>query len=83
MKINKLHISSEFRFESGESLPELDLIYHTSEREYRKGDKVLWICHALTGNSDPEDWWPQMVGDGLLFDSTRYFIVCVNMLCSP
>ena len=83
MKINKLHISSEFRFESGESLPELDLVYHTSEREYRKGDKVLWICHALTGNSDPEDWWPQMVGDGLLFDSTRYFIVCVNMLCSP
>ena len=83
MKINKLHISSEFRFECGDTLPELDLVYHTSEREYRKGDKVLWICHALTGNSDPEDWWPQMVGDGLLFDSSRYFIVCVNMLCSP
>ena len=53
MKINKLHISSEFRFECGDTLPELDLVYHTSEREYRKGDKVLWICHALTGNSDP------------------------------
>ena len=76
MKLNRLHITEGFVFESGERLPELNLVYHTSDREYKKGDKVLWICHALTANSDPEEWWPQMVGNGRLFDPDIYFIVC-------
>lgn len=83
MRKHNLHISDGFTFESGERLRELDIVYHTSDREYRKGEKVLWICHALTGNSDPEEWWPQMVGNGRIFDPQTYYIVCVNMLCSP
>lgn len=83
MRYNKIHIDKEFIFESGESLPSLDLVYHTSDREYTAGDKVVWICHALTGNSNPEDWWDKMVGKGCLFDPDKYYIVCVNILCSP
>lgn len=83
MKYNKLHIDEEFVFESGESLPSLDLVYHTSDREYAPGEKVVWICHALTGNSNPEEWWDKMVGKGCLFDPEKYYIICVNMLCSP
>lgn len=83
MKEHTLHIDRPFVFESGESLPSLDLVYHTSDRVYRKGEPVLWICHALTGNSDPEDWWPGMVGPGKLLDTGRYYIVCAGMLCSP
>ncbi|HBH20592.1 MAG TPA: homoserine O-acetyltransferase [Rikenellaceae bacterium] len=83
MKFNKLHIKDGFVFESGERIPEMDLVYHTSDRDYKPGDKVLWICHALTANSNPEEWWAQMVGNGRLFDPDLYYIVCVNMLCSP
>lgn len=83
MKYNKIAIDEPFVFENGEELPGLELVYHTSDREYRPGDKVVWICHALTGNSDPEDWWPQMTGPGRLFDPQRHYVVCVNMLCSP
>lgn len=83
MRYNKLHIDSRFVFESGESLESLDLVYHTSDRDYTSGEKVVWICHALTGNSNPEDWWGQMVGKGCLFDPDEYYIVCVNILCSP
>lgn len=72
-----------FLFEAGGSLPSLELTYHTSGRPYRKGEPVLWICHALTGNSQPEEWWPGMVGPGLLFDPDRYYIVCVGMIGSP
>jgi homoserine O-acetyltransferase len=43
---------------------------------------VVWICHAFSANSDPSDWWPGMVGDGLFIDPKKYFIVCANMLGS-
>ncbi len=72
-----------YEFEAGGKLSGLELVYHCSDREYREGEKVVWICHALTANSDPEDWWPQMVGSGKFIDPDKCFVVCVNMLCSP
>lgn len=83
MQRHEIHIDEPFKFESGGVLDSLTLVYHTSAREYRKGDKVVWICHALTGNSDPEDWWPQMVGPGCIIDPEKQYVVCVNILCSP
>lgn len=44
--------------------------------------KVIWICHALTANSDAEEWWPELVGPGKFFDTEKYIVVCVNMLGS-
>ena len=70
----------DFRFEAGGRLDRVKVVYHTSR--VRRG-RVIWICHALTANSDPEDWWPEMVGPGRFFDTERDFIVCVNMLASP
>ena len=83
MRYNKLTVEETFRFEAGGELRGLELVYHTSDREYRPGEPVVWICHALTGNSDPEDWWPQLAGPGKLIDPDKYFVVCVSMLCSP
>ncbi len=40
------------------------------------------MCHALTANSDPVDWWPGLVGEGFTIDPADYFIVCANMLGS-
>lgn len=73
----------EFVFEAGGRLDSVTVAYHTSDHAYVPGEKVIWICHALTANSDVADWWPQLVGPGKLFDTDRYFIVCVNMLGSP
>ena len=56
----------EFKFEAGGSISGLKVVYHCSEREWQKDDqrKVIWICHALTANSDAQDWWPELVGPG-------------------
>ena len=70
----------DFAFEAGGRLDRVKVVYHTSPE--RRG-RVVWICHALTSNSDPEDWWPEMVGPGKFFDTERDYIVCVNMLASP
>jgi len=82
MRRNVLHSTDIFKFESGGQLDGADIVYYTSDREYSKGDTVIWICHALTGNANPEEWWPQMVSSGKLFDPDRYFVVCVSMVCS-
>ena len=73
-----------FEFEAGGSIENLHVAYHTSERPYTKGDerKVIWICHALTANSDPSDWWSTLVGPGKLIDTETYFVVCANMIGS-
>ena len=71
---------NDFAFEAGGRLERVKVVYHTSPA--RQG-RVVWICHALTANSDPEDWWPEMVGPGRFFDTERDYIVCVNMLASP
>ena len=74
-----------FEFEAGGSLTGLKVAYHTSEKPWQKGDsrKVIWLCHALTANSDAQDWWPELTGPGKLFDTDKYFVVCANMLGSP
>ena len=68
--------------EAGGALEDAPLVYHTSHPAWDGEMPVVWICHALTANSDPEDWWPQMVGPGKPIDTQRNFVVCVNILGS-
>ena len=64
----------EFKLESGENLPGFTLAYHTYGTLNNAKDNVIWICHALTANSDVENWWPGLIGKGKLFDPEKYFI---------
>lgn len=40
------------------------------------------ICHALTGNARLDQWWGRMLGPGRPFDTSKYFIICANVLGS-
>lgn len=71
-----------FKTETGAILPSVEIAYNTWGKLNDDADNVIWICHALTANSDVESWWPGMVGSGLLFDPDKYFIVCANVLGS-
>lgn len=71
-----------FRLECGGELPALRIAYHTYGRMNAAGDNVVWVCHALTANSDVADWWPHTVEEGRFLDPTRYFVVCANILGS-
>ena len=72
-------ITIPFTFETGPTLEAIDIVFHTSKPAPVPGEPVVWICHALTANSDPEDWWPSLVGPGQLFDTARMFIICANV----
>jgi homoserine O-acetyltransferase len=80
--MNILKIKQPFKTEAGATLPELEVAYNTYGTLNRDADNVIWVCHALTANSDVESWWPGMVGEGLLFDPGKFFIVCANVLGS-
>ncbi|MBR1678128.1 MAG: homoserine O-acetyltransferase [Bacteroidales bacterium] len=74
--------TADLALEAGGILSGARIVYHVSSAEYDGKQNVVWICHALTANSDPEDWWPEMVGLGKAIDTRRNFVVCVNMLGS-
>jgi homoserine O-acetyltransferase len=76
------HHNEPFTTEGGDLFRQLEIAYDTWGTLNEAGDNVIWVCHALTANSDVEAWWPGMVGEGLAFDTSRYFIVCANILGS-
>ena len=72
----------EFPLERGGYLPGIQIAYHTYGKLNDQRDNCIWVCHALTANSDVADWWPgTVVKDGFL-DPEKYFVVCANILGS-
>ena len=70
------------QLESGIILPQLRIGYHTFGTLNKSRDNVIWVCHALTANSDVREWWGGLLGPGKLFDTDKYFVVCGNILGS-
>lgn len=68
--------------ESGQVLTGIEVAYHTYGKYNPEHSNVIWICHALTANSNAADWWPGMIGKGFLFDPEEHFIVCANVIGS-
>lgn len=82
MIMQKFHSNEPYVLESGEVLPELEVAYHTFGTLSPARDNVIWVCHALTANSDVADWWPHTVETGKFLDPDRWFVVCANILGS-
>ncbi|HEY4208105.1 MAG TPA: homoserine O-acetyltransferase [Puia sp.] len=80
--MNHLNYEQPFELESGESLPGITIAYNTYGVLNKDGSNVVWICHALTANSDAASWWPGVVGPLGPITPDKYFIVCANILGS-
>lgn len=76
------YFNQPYALESGGQLPGFQLHYTTLGTLNESGTNVIWVCHALTGNSDVTEWWADLFGEGKLYDPNYYFIVCANMLGS-
>ncbi|KAA8478503.1 homoserine O-acetyltransferase [Arcticibacter tournemirensis] len=82
MNIKKYTHNKTFKLEDGSVLPDLEIAYQTYGRLNDKRDNVIWVCHALTANSDVLDWWKGLFGENDLFNPKDHYIVCANILGS-
>ncbi|MGQ4275012.1 homoserine O-acetyltransferase MetX [Terrihabitans sp. B22-R8] len=73
----------------GMSFSPLQIGYQTYGRLNADRSNAILICHALTGdqhaaNTNPVTgrggWWQTMIGPGRPIDTTRYFVICSNVL---
>lgn len=82
MSLQKFTYNDGFQLESGKKLYGLEIGYHTFGRLNEQKNNVVWVCHALTANSDVFDWWPGLFGENALFNPEEHYIVCANILGS-
>ncbi|MBD3749750.1 MAG: homoserine O-acetyltransferase [Sphingobacteriales bacterium] len=82
MSIKKFQYKKQFKLESGKKLRNLEIAYHTFGKLNKDKSNVVWVCHALTANSDVTNWWAGLFGKNDYFNPNEHFIVCANVLGS-
>lgn len=82
MNFNHYHYNGSFQLENGQSLENLTIAYHTAGTINKNKDNIIWVCHALTANSDVFDWWAGLFGENDLFNPKDHFIICANVIGS-
>jgi homoserine O-acetyltransferase len=69
-----------FETDAGATIPELRVAYR---RDGPPSGPAVLVVHALTGSADAAgDWWSPVIGPGKALDTTRYQVLCLNLLGS-
>ncbi len=76
--------------ESGAVLAPVTLAYQAYGQLNARRDNAILLLHALSGDAhaagylsphDPKPgWWDAMIGPGKPFDTTRYYVLCSNVI---
>ena len=78
-----------FMLDCGASLPSVTVAYRTYGALNAARSNAILVCHALTGDQYAAEahpttgkpgWWSGVVGPGLPVDTSRFFVICSNVL---
>ncbi|HEY1765633.1 MAG TPA: homoserine O-acetyltransferase [Opitutaceae bacterium] len=79
-----------FTFQSGQTIRSFNLRYETYGSLNVTRDNAVLICHALSGDhhcagwhseaDTKPGWWNNLIGPGKAVDTSRFFVVCANVL---
>ncbi|MFO1187980.1 MAG: homoserine O-acetyltransferase [Alphaproteobacteria bacterium] len=81
--------SDALPLDGGGKLAPLTIAYKTYGTLRPAKDNAILICHALTGDqhvasthpvTGKPGWWERMVGPGKPIDTSRFYVVCSNIL---
>ena len=92
--VNQVHMYTfdSLPLQRGGRIAPVTMAYETWGKLNTEGDNAVLITHALTGSSHSHDaerpddtkvaWWNPLIGPGRFFDTSRYFVICSNVLGS-
>ncbi len=64
----------------GDTLPAVQQRVTIDGTPNADGSNVVFAAHALTGSSRVAEWWPNIVGEGALFDRRYWCVIGINVL---
>ncbi len=86
------HPPKKFILENGQELGPITIAYEAYGELNENRDNVILVEHALTANAHAAGrhslddkypgWWDVMIGPGKAFDTSKYFVICANILGS-
>ena len=92
VKTEYVDFDVELRLESGRLLGPLTLAYETYGRLNEDRSNAVLVAHAWTGDAHAAGrhhiddrkagWWDEMIGPGKVLDTSRYFVICSNVIGS-
>ena len=80
---------TELILESGEKLELITLAYEAYGKLNQQKSNAILVLHALSGDAHAAGlhigdkhpgWWDTMIGPGKALDTTKYFVLCSNVL---
>ena len=72
----------DFHLEQGGLLRDIEVFYTIYGTPNNEKSNIVWVFHALTGGSEIELWWNNILGTEKLLDPNKYCIICANMIGS-
>ncbi|CAG8451247.1 17581_t:CDS:2 [Acaulospora morrowiae] len=82
------HHDKPFLCDFGGAFPELDIAYESWGELNEKKDNAILIHTGLSGSSHAKShkdnvhpgWWEQFIGPGLSIDTSKFFVICTNVV---
>ena len=81
-KPKKHAFKTSFTTESGVEIKNPVISYRSWGTLNVAKDNVVFICHALTGNPDADEWFQGLIGTDKSINPDTHFIICTNILGS-
>jgi homoserine O-acetyltransferase len=75
-------ITEPFALERGGHLQPVTLHYAIYGDLDRSRERVILVCHALSGSARVADWWPELFSQQGPFDIEQYCVIGVNIIGS-
>lgn len=79
----------ELQLDCGKRLTPVTIAFETYGSLNTDKTNAILVCHALSGDAhaagyhaaeDRPGWWDQMIGPGKALDTSRYFVICSNVI---
>jgi homoserine O-acetyltransferase len=85
----ELGVETPLCLDSGAILGPFTIAFQTYGKLNADKSNAILVCHALTGDQYAAEhhpvtkkggWWDLMIGSGKVIDTSRYFVICSNVL---